>query len=444
MKTLKTIFLAICLSLVTAVTGYSQNHYQPTPENLEARRQFVNDRFGIFLHWGIYASYAQGEWYLNQGHLNKDEYAHAASAFYPAGYNAEEWVKAFKDAGAEYVTITSRHHDGFSMFDSKASDYNIVKATPWGKDVMKDLAEACRKEDMSLHFYYSILDWIREDFPLGESGHMTGRKGDHPDYDHYLAFMKDQVKELMTQYAPVRALWFDGYWDHKRDAIPFNWKMPEFYEYIHSVDPACLIGNNHHIQPIEGEDFQMFERDLPGQNTAGYSEGQMVSDKLPLEMCQTMNHTWGYSVSDRDYKTSEQLIATLAKAVSLNTNLLLNIGPRADGRLPDPALALLKEIGQWMRLNSKSIKGCGPGPIAEQDWGVTTAPLAGGKTFYLHILKNPGAVLEIPVARKSRIKSVAALADGSAIPFKKVGANLFITLPAGLPAQDYVISVTMR
>ena len=256
--------------------------------------------------------------------------------------------------------------------------------------------------------------------------------------------MQQQVKELMTQYAPVRALWFDGYWDHKRDSIPFNWKMPEFYEYIHSVDPACLIGNNHHIQPIEGEDFQMFERDLPGQNTAGYSEGQMVSDKLPLEMCQTMNHTWGYSVSDRDYKTSEQLIATLAKAVSLNTNLLLNIGPRADGRLPDPALALLKEIGQWMRLNSKSIKGCGPGPIAEQDWGVTTAPLAGGKTFYLHVLKNPGAVLEIPVARKSRIKSVAALADGSAIPFKKVGANLFITLPAGLPAQDYVISVTMR
>lgn len=133
MKTLRTTFLAICLSLVTASAGYSQNHYQPTPENLEARRQLVNDRFGIFLHWGIYASYAQGEWYLQLGGLNKDEYAHAATAFYPAGYNAEEWVKAFKDAGAGYVTITSRHHDGFSMFDTKASDYNIVKATPWGR-----------------------------------------------------------------------------------------------------------------------------------------------------------------------------------------------------------------------------------------------------------------------------------------------------------------------
>ena len=188
----------------------------------------------------------------------------------------------------------------------------------------------------------------------------------------------------------------------------------------------------------------MFERDLPGQNTAGYSEGQMVSDKLPLEMCQTMNHTWGYSVSDRDYKTSAQLIATLAKAVSLNSNLLLNIGPRADGRLPEAALALLKEIGQWMKVNGESIRGCGPGPISEQEWGVTTAPLAGGKTFYLHVLKNPGAVLEIPVAKKAKVKSVTALADGSALATKKVGEKLFITLPADLPAEDYVIAVAMK
>lgn len=444
MKTFKNACLAICLLLVTAAAGHSQERYRPTAENLEARRRFVNDRFGIFLHWGIYASYAQGEWYLNTGALNKDEYAHAASAFYPARYDAEEWVKAFKDAGASYVTITSRHHDGFSMFDTKASDYNIVKATPWGKDVIKDLADACHKEGLSLHFYYSILDWIREDFPLGHSGHKTGRKGDSPDYDHYLAFMKEQVKELLTRYAPVRALWFDGYWDHKRDSIPFNWKMPEFYEHIHSVDPACLIGNNHHVQPIEGEDFQMFERDLPGQNTAGFSEGQVVSDRLPLEMCQTMNHTWGYSVSDRDYKSAAQLVGTLAKAVSMNTNLLLNIGPRADGCLPEAALSLLREIGQWMKVNGESIKGCGPGPVSERSWGVSTAPLAGGKTFYLHILENPGTVLEIPVEKKSKVRSVSALADGTELQAKKDGDKLFITLPTDLPAEDYVVAVTMK
>jgi len=432
---------AIVLSAAVAASAQS---YKPTPENVQARKEFVNERFGIFLHWGIYASYAQGEWYLQTGELKNSDYSKAASAFYPAKYDAKQWVEAFKDAGAEYVTITSRHHDGFSMFDTKASDYNIVKATPYGKDVIKDLADACHDQGLKLQFYYSILDWIREDFPIGESGHNTGRKGDQPDYDHYLQFMKDQVKELLTQYAPVRALWFDGYWDHKRDAVPFDWKMPEFYEYIHGISPECLIGNNHHILPIEGEDFQMFERDLPGQNTAGYSEGQEVSDNLPLEMCQTMNHSWGYSVKDQDYKTTGQIVRKLAQCVSLNTNLLLNIGPMANGELPDSALCRLKEIGQWMRVNSQSIKGCGPGPIAEQEWGVTTAPIGDNKTFYIHLFKSPGALLEIPVAKKAKIKSVVCLADGSVIKTRKVGEKLFIPVTDEIPDTDYVIAVTLK
>ena len=269
MKALKTIIVAAAV-LIAAVSTNAQT-YTPSEGNLQARKDFVNERFGIFLHWGIYASYAQGEWYLNNGKLNKDEYRKAASGFYPANYNAEEWAKAFKDAGAGYVTITSRHHDGFSMYDTKASDYNIVKATPYGKDVIKELDEACLKEGLKLQFYYSILDWDREDYPLGESGRFSGRKGDSQNYDHYLAFMKAQVKELLTQYH-TRALWFDGYWDHKRDAVPFDWRMPEFYEYIHSINPDCLICNNHHIAPIEGEDYQTFERDLPGRNTSGFSE----------------------------------------------------------------------------------------------------------------------------------------------------------------------------
>ncbi len=355
MKSLRIFTTLAALALAAAsVAPLNAQKYTPSPENVENRKEFVNQRFGIFLHWGIYASYAQGEWYLQLGGLNKDEYAKAASAFYPARYDARKWVEAFKDAGAGYVTITSRHHDGFSMYDSDVSDYNIVDATPWGKDIMKDLAEACREQDIDLHMYYSILDWIREDFPLGESGRKTGREGGKEDYESYLQFMKDQVAELIEKYSP-RALWFDGYWDHKRDTIPFDWRMKEFYEHIHSIDPACMIGNNHHILPIEGEDFQMFERDLPGQNTAGYSEGQEVSDLLPLEMCQTMNHSWGYCVSDLDYKTPATIIRTLAKAVSMNTNLLLNIGPQANGELPGQALSILKEIGAWMRVNGEAI-----------------------------------------------------------------------------------------
>ncbi|MBQ6253835.1 MAG: alpha-L-fucosidase [Bacteroidales bacterium] len=441
MKIFKTILAATAILIGSSALAQT---YTPSEENLQARKEFVNERFGIFLHWGIYASYAQGEWYLNNGKLNKNEYAKAASGFYPAKYNASEWAKAFKDAGAGYVTITSRHHDGFSMFDTKASDYNIVKATPYGKDVIKDLDEALLKEGLNLHFYYSILDWDREDFPIGRSGRDSGRKGDRQDYNHYFNFMKAQVKELLTQYH-TKALWFDGYWDHSKDEVPFDWRMPEFYDYIHSIKSECLVGNNHHRLPIEGEDFVMYEKDLPGQNTTGFSEGQEVSETLPMEMCQTMNHSWGYSVKDQDYKSTDQLIQLLATCVSMDCNLLLNIGPQADGRLPDAALERLKGIGEWMKVNGESIKGCGPGPVEKQEWGVSTAPIEGGKTFYLHVFKSPGAVIEIPTAKKTRIKSVTALADGSALAIKKVGERLFITLPADIQdGSDYVIAVTAK
>ena len=442
MKTLKTILVAVTVLLAT--TALNAQSYQPSEGNLQARKDFVQERFGIFLHWGIYASYAQGEWYLNTGKLNKNEYAKAASGFYPAKYNAKEWAKAFKDAGAGYVTITSRHHDGFSMFDTKASDYNIVKATPYGKDVIKALDEACLEEGLKLQFYYSILDWEREDYPLGESGRFTGRKGDKQDYESYFAFMKTQVKELLTQYH-TRALWFDGYWDHKRDAKPFEWRMPEFYDYIHSIKPECLICNNHHIAPIEGEDYQTFERDLPGRNTAGFSEGQAVSEIIPLEMCQTMNHSWGYSVADQDYKSVGTLVRLLAQCVSMNSNLLLNIGPQANGELPTAALERLKGMGEWMKVNGEAIKGCGPGPIAEQEWGVSTAPIGDGKTFYIHLFKNPGAVVEIPVAKRAKVKSVTALSDGSQIAVRKVGERLFLTVPGDVPEDsDFVIKVTLK
>ena len=442
MKTLKTI-LATAVILAASVVANAQS-YTPSEGNLQARKDFVNERFGIFLHWGIYASYGQGEWYLNNGKLNKDEYAKAARGFYPIHFNAEEWVKAFKDAGAEYVTITSRHHDGFSMYDTKASDYNIMKATPYAHDVMKDLDEACFKEGLKFQVYSSILDWDREDFPIGRSGRNSGRKGDKPDYNHYFEFMKAQVKELLTQYH-TRALWFDGYWDHSKDEVPFDWRMPEFYNFIHSINPSCLIGNIHHRLPIEGEDFVMYEKDLPGQNTTGFSEGQEVSYTLPMEMCQTMNHSWGYSVSDQNYKTTGELVRLLATCVSMNCNLLLNIGPQASGELPATALDRLKGIGQWMKANSESIKGCGPGPLEKQEWGVTTAPTDDAKVFYLHLFQDPGAAIEIPVAKKAKVKSVTSLANGTPVPTRKVGNKLFVTFTDELPADsDYVIKVTLK
>lgn len=246
------------------ITNGAYSQYIPTKENLEVRKEFEGFRFGIFLHWGIYSEFAQGEWYLNSGKLQHSEYQKAASCFYPIRFNAEEWVKAIKASGAKYITFTSRHHDGFSMWQTKESDYNIVDATPFKRDVIKELAEACQQEGIRLHLYYSILDWMREDYPIGRTGLYTGRHS-KPNYDSYFQFMKNQIHELLCNYEGVEGIWLDGYWDHDSDSIPFDWRMREFYQYIHSLKPACLIGNNHHITPIEGEDFQMFERDLPGE-----------------------------------------------------------------------------------------------------------------------------------------------------------------------------------
>lgn len=366
--------------------------YVPTAENLQARKEFEGFRFGIFLHWGIYSEFAQGEWYLDTGQLKNEEYMKAASCFYPVLFNANEWVRAIKESGAKYITFTSRHHDGFSMWHTKESPYNIVDATPFKRDVVGELSQACKDEGIRLHIYYSLIDWMREDYPLGESGHYTGRTL-KPDYNHYFQFMKNQMRELLCDYDGVEGIWLDGCWDHSKDSEPFNWRMEEFYDYIHSLKPECLIGNNHHTVPIEGEDFQMFERDLPGENKAGYSEGQAISH-LPLEMCQTMNGMWGYKVADQDYKSSRELITLLERAASKGSNLLLNIGPQPNGELPATALERLKEIGLWMQQHGESIYGTTRGE--EYTWGVTTRK---GNIVYLHVLENTNHI-NLPLDKK--------------------------------------------
>ncbi|MCI6161066.1 MAG: alpha-L-fucosidase [Prevotellaceae bacterium] len=426
--------LTLCMASVLGVAA--QSHYTPTAENIEARKEFEGFRFGIFLHWGIYSTYAQGEWYLNSGKLNKDEYAKAASCFYPVNYQADEWVRAIKQSGAKYITFTTRHHDGFSMFHTAANKYNIVEATPFKRDVLKELANACQQQDVQLHLYYSILDWIRPDYPLGRTGLNTGRES-RPDYDSYFAFMKQQLHELLTHYGNIGALWFDGYWDHDSDSIPFDWHMPELYSYIHSIKPDCLIGNNHHITPIDGEDFQMFERDLPGENKAGLS-GQDIS-ALPLEMCQTMNGMWGYKVADQNYKTTEELVELLVRAAAKGSNLLLNIGPQPNGELPALALDRLKGIGAWMKIYGETVYGTKAGVIAEQPWGVSTTK---GKKTYLHIFDKENAI-KVPLDMKPR--KVVDFKSRKAVPFlyNKKGKTMTIALKEKPQVADYVIEVEL-
>ena len=264
---MKKIFVSLLLLAAFSLQLSAQENYVPTEENLRNREKFQDDKFGIFIHWGIYSMLGDGEWALELNKLDAKEYAKLASGFYPSKFNAAEWVAAIKASGAKYITITSRHHDGFSMFKTKYSDYNIVDATPFGRDVIKELADECQKQGIGLHFYYSHMDWTRPDYyPLGKHGYNTGRT-EHGEWKDYWNFMNNQLTELLTNYGPIGAIWFDGWWDKPFDEC---WQLDKQYQLIHGLQPGCLVGNNHHQKPFAGEDFQMFERDLPGQNTSGF------------------------------------------------------------------------------------------------------------------------------------------------------------------------------
>ena len=381
--------------------------------------------------------FAQGEWYMTNANIDNKEYAKAASAFYPIGFDAKEWVSAIKAAGAKYICFTSRHHDGFSMWDTEQSDYNIVDATPFGRDVIKELADECHRQGIKLHLYYSHIDWTRDDYPAGRTGRGTGKDPNKEDWPAYYAFMNRQLTELLTNYGEVGAIWFDGWWDHDCDTVPFDWQLKEQYELIHSLQPSCLVGNNHHQTPIEGEDIQIFERDLPGENKAGLS-GQAVS-RLPLETCQTMNGMWGYKIIDQNYKSTETLIRYLVSTSGKGANLLLNVGPQPNGKIPSAALDRLKEIGEWTSRYGETIYGTTAGDIPVQEWGVTTRK---GNRLFVHIFDHNEKELTLPL--QSKVKKAWVYDTKQTLKTKqtKEGVTIFFDeVPSGV---DYIVELEMR
>lgn len=427
--TLLSIFAALTLSAQT--TGYI-----PSEGNLKAREKFQDDKFGIFIHWGIYSMMANGEWAMNTKKLNYKEYEQLAAGFYPSKFNADEWVKAIKASGAKYITITSRHHDGFSMFGTKASPYNIVDATPFKRDVLKELSEACEKEGITLNFYYSHVDWYRLDYPLGNSGRDAGRPTDKQNWNSYFNFMNTQLKELLTGYGKVGMIWFDGVWDHKNNKQPFDWHLEEQYAHIHSISPDCLIANNHHLAPYTGEDVQVFEKDLPGENKAGLSAGVKVS-RLPLETCETMNNSWGYNIEDNNYKSLKGIIHLMVKAAGNGGNLLLNIGPQPDGQLPAMALKRLDEIGGWMKKYGESLYGTRAGLFKPQYWG---ASVTKGNKVYIHILNCSDTSLYIPTG-DYKVKTAAEFEGGSKLKFTRCPEGIVLQIPKEHNSIDYIVEL---
>lgn len=396
--------------------------YQPSPANLAARQWFQDARFGMFIHWGVYSVLGRGEWVMNNEKIPVAEYEKIPPQFNPVQYDPAAWVALAKSAGMHYITITSKHHDGFAMWATGQNHYNIVNSTPYAKDVLKPLAEECRRQGLKLFFYHSHLDWHSPDYyPLGRTGLTAGRPPGG-DFNRYLDYMDAQLTELLTNYGDIAGIWFDGMWDKPKA----DWRLRRTYDLIHKLQPAALVGNNHHLAPFEGEDFQMFEKDLPGQNTTGFS-GESKIGSLPLETCDTISGAWGYNSQDTKYKSTKQLVAYLVRAAGNNANFLLNIGPKPDGTIQPEFVTRLHEIGQWTGKYGESIYGTRGGPITPRPWGVTTTK---GNQVFVHLLDWPDELLAMPKLPRS-VANAKLLSTGEQVEIREAGNSLLLKVPLG-------------
>jgi alpha-L-fucosidase len=432
--------LAVVLLCFTVFQSI-QAQYAPTSQNLAARQWFEDARFGLFVHWGPFSIPGSGEWVMNNRNITVKNYTRLMDFFNPIDFDAAAWVAAAKNAGMKYITLITRHHDGFSMWDTKASDFNIMNS-PYKKDIVKMIVDECHKQGLKIFFYYSLLDWRRDDYSYwtGRTGQGTGRTM-HGDWNNYIKFMEQQLTELLTNYGEVAGIWFDGYWDQTEpegaaDRTPrIDWHLNEIYALIHKLQPQCLIGNNHHLSPLPGEDFQMFEQDLPGENKGGLN--YQKPSELPLESCVTMNDSWGFNLTDTSYKTPKQLIDLLVRASGYGANLLLNIGPMPNGKIQPEFLERMAYMGNWIKTYGESIYGTKGGYMHPQTWGCITQK---NDTMFVHVLDNNATSIKLENFPFKKIAKAYLLKNNAAVQTQLSGGTLTITVsPAAANEPDEVI-----
>lgn len=349
-------------------------------------------RFGLFIHWGLYSipagewdgALGYGEWIRHSAHIPLEVYDQFTGHFNPAGFNADDWVRKAKEAGMKYIVITSKHHDGFCLFNSEFTDFDVM-ATPFQRDPLKELTDACRREDIRLCFYYSIMDWHHPDY-IPRREWEIDRPSDSASFDRYVKYMKNQLKELTGNYGPLGILWFDGEWESTWD----HTYGKAMYDYVRELQPSIIINNRVDVGRSgmagltrEGEyagDYGTPEQEVPATGLPG----------VDWETCLTMNDHWGYNKNDHNWKSSAALIRMLADIASKGGNFLLNVGPTAHGTFPQESIERLKDIGDWMEINSTSIYGTKASPFRSLPWGkCTTREIRGGTMLYLHVFDWP-------------------------------------------------------
>ena len=359
----------------------------------DARMQWWREaRFGLFIHWGLYAVPAgewngttdHGEWIRTSARIPLKEYDGFLRRFNPRRFDPDAWVKAAKEAGMKYIVITTKHHDGFCLFDTKETEFSVM-STPFRRDIMKALSDAARRGGLKICWYYSIMDWHHPDY-LPRREWETARSDSGADFQRYIRYMKSELKELLTNYGPVGVLWFDGEWES-------TWNTAygrELYDYVRSLQPGIIINNR---VGAGRSGMEGFTKDGEFSGDFGTPEQEVPATGLPgvdWETCMTMNDHWGYNSHDAHWKSSKELIRTLADVASKGGNFLLNVGPTADGLFPQASIDRLGDIGAWMTKNRGSIYGTTASPFRNLPWGrCTERRTAAGTTLYLHVFDWP-------------------------------------------------------
>ena len=385
---------------------------------------FQEARFGMFIHWGLYSIPARGEWVRSTERMPLEDYQRYFDAFDPVDYDPRVWAKAARQAGMRYAVFTAKHHDGFCLFDSKHSDYKATN-TKAGRDLVREYVDAFRAEGLKVGLYFSLIDWHHPDYPaFGDKHHpMRGNeayRGKKHDFENYLRFMHAQVEELVTGYGQVDLMWFDFSYDDLRAEA---WRAAELIEMVCRHQPRIIINNRLEVSgegfgslleekpKVYGGDFVSPEQIIPPNGIVNF-RGEPVA----WEACVTMNNSWAFHAGDRFYKPAAMLIRKLVECVSKGGNMLLNVGPTPRGEIPPEAMAILAEIGRWMRLNQDSIHGCGMADFPKPDFGRITRR---DNTLYYHVFDNPIGYLPLTGLEAERIKSVRLLSTGHELPIQR-------------------------
>lgn len=377
----------------------------------ERMKWFLEARFGMFIHWGLYAIPARGEWVRSHEQISVEDYQPFFNEFNPDDYDPREWARVAKDAGMKYAVLTSKHHDGFCLFDSKLTDYKATN-TPARRDLVAEYVEAFRAEGLKVGFYYSLLDWHHPDYPAYGDAHHPMRNNEafkdrKHNFENYVDYLHGQVRELLTNYGKIDIMWFDfSYGNMSGEA----WRATDLVKMVRELQPHIIIdnrlgGNIKSEKPeIYAGDFASPEQIIPPEGVVNEK-----GDPVPWEACITLNDHWGYCANDLDYKSPKQVIRALVECVSKGGNLLLNVGPNARGQIPAESKEILREVGAWMRKNGASIYGCKGTDRPKPEWGRYTQK---GNKLYAHVLdRGIGPVNFRGLGGK--IVKARLLADGS-------------------------------